>query len=147
MKMEENMVPYVHRVQYYETDQMGIIHHSNYIRWMEEARTDFLEQAGWGYAKLEQLGVISPVLAVDCRYKEMTKFYDQIVIWVWIKELKGVRLVIGYKMAKRDNGHIVLEGATEHCFLDRGQKPVRLKKILPGFYQTLTELAEKGAPA
>ena len=48
--------PYKHTVQYYETDRMGITHHSNYIRWMEEARVDFLEQAGWGYDKLEEAG-------------------------------------------------------------------------------------------
>ena len=47
------MKPYIHKVQYYETDKMGITHHSNYIRWMEEARVDFMEQIGWGYDKME----------------------------------------------------------------------------------------------
>lgn len=41
--------PYQHKVQYYETDQMGIVHHSNYIRWFEEARTDYMEKMGMGY--------------------------------------------------------------------------------------------------
>ena len=53
---------YVHTVQYYETDKMGITHHSNYIRWMEEARVDFLSQIGWEFAKLEAMGIVSPVL-------------------------------------------------------------------------------------
>ena len=65
---------YEHKVQYYETDQMGIAHHSNYIRWMEEARIDFLNQIGWDYKTLEENGVISPVTAVDCKYKMTTKF-------------------------------------------------------------------------
>ena len=60
------MRPYLHRVQSYETDRMGITHHSNYIRWMEEARVDFLEQLCWGYDRLESLGVASPVLGVEC---------------------------------------------------------------------------------
>ena len=47
---------YHHKVQYYETDKMGIVHHSNYIRWMEEARIDFLGQIGWNYKKLEDMG-------------------------------------------------------------------------------------------
>ena len=47
------MKPYTHKVNYYETDKMGITHHSNYIRWMEEARIDFLESIGFGYDKLE----------------------------------------------------------------------------------------------
>ena len=67
------MQKYRHIVQYYETDKMGITHHSNYIRWMEEARIDFLRQIGWDYAKLESLGIISPVIAVDCKYKKSTR--------------------------------------------------------------------------
>jgi len=56
------MNTYRHTVQYYETDKMGITHHSNYIRWMEEARVDFMSQIGWDYAKLEKEGVICPVV-------------------------------------------------------------------------------------
>src|SRR5699024_6892716 len=52
------MHAYLHTVQYYETDQMGITHHSNYIRWMEEARVVFLDEVGWGYDKLEEMGLI-----------------------------------------------------------------------------------------
>ena len=59
------MTPYVHQVQYYETDRMGITHHSNYIRWMEEARVDFLRQIGWGYDRLEAMGIVSPVTAAS----------------------------------------------------------------------------------
>ena len=55
---------YTHKVQYYETDKMGITHHSNYIRWMEEARIDFLEKSGFSYDKLEKDGIISPVISV-----------------------------------------------------------------------------------
>ena len=60
---------YKHTVQYYETDKMGITHHSNYIRWMEEARVDFLNKIGWGFDRLEDLGMISPVTEVECKYK------------------------------------------------------------------------------
>ena len=67
---------YRHTVHYYETDKMGITHHSNYIRWMEEARVDFLEQIGWGYDKLEKSGILSPVIGVDCKYKTSTTFSD-----------------------------------------------------------------------
>ena len=60
--------PYEHHVKYYETDQMRIVHHSNYIRWMEEARMDLMEQMGFGYDKMEELEIVSPVLSVssDC---------------------------------------------------------------------------------
>ncbi len=55
--------PYEHHVKYYETDQMRIVHHSNYIRWMEEARMDLMEQMGFGYDKMEELEIVSPVLS------------------------------------------------------------------------------------
>ena len=72
--------PYKHLVQYYETDQMGIVHHSNYIRWFEEARSYILEENGFGYKKMEELGIISPVLSVNARYKSMTHYYDTVII-------------------------------------------------------------------
>ena len=66
------MKAYKHTVQYYETDKMGITHHSNYVRWMEEARIDFLKQLGWDYARLEKEGIISPTVEVSCKYKRST---------------------------------------------------------------------------
>ena len=68
------MKPYQHTVQYYETDRMGITHHSNYIRWMEEARVDFLAQLGWNLERLEAMGAVSPVTALDVKYRHDTKF-------------------------------------------------------------------------
>ena len=59
------MKPYIHRVQYYETDRMGITHHSNYIRWMEEARVAFLEEIGWGYDRLEAEGVVLSLIHIS----------------------------------------------------------------------------------
>ena len=94
------MKTYIHKVQYYETDKMGITHHSNYIRWMEEARIDFLDQIGWSYAKMEEEEIISPVLAVDCRYKHSTTFSDEVSVTVKVKEFKGVRLILEYIMKK-----------------------------------------------
>ena len=75
---------YEHRVQYYETDRMGITHHSNYIRWMEEARVAFLDGTGWDLARLESLGIVSPVVAVECRYKQTTTFPE--TIWIGVSD-------------------------------------------------------------
>ncbi len=130
------MEAYRHTVQYYETDRMGITHHSNYIRWMEEARVDFLRQLGWGYDRLESEGVVSPVTALTCRYKATTTFPDVVTVRVAVEELKNVTLRIGYTMTKQD-GTTVFEGASEHCFLDGGGRFVRLRRELPEFYAAL----------
>ncbi len=129
---------YRHIVQYYETDKMGITHHSNYIRWMEEARIDFLAQIGWSYAKLEEEGIVSPVTAAACSYKKSTTFSDAVDIEVIVAEFKGVRLKLRYVMRNED-GEIVCEGDSEHCFLNAQGAPVRLKKEYPGFYEALVE--------
>lgn len=64
------ITPYEREAHYYETDQMAIIHHSNYIRWFEEARTDYMEK-WFSYEYLEEEGVMIPVLEVGCTYKSM----------------------------------------------------------------------------
>lgn len=134
------MALYKHKVQYYETDKMGITHHSNYIRWMEEARIDFLERIGWPYDKLEKEGILSPVLKVSCQYKKSTTFADEILIDVKVKEFNGVRLVIEYEMKKADKEDIIFTGESEHCFLDEESRPVRIKSKYPELYKTLTDL-------
>ncbi|MCH5274108.1 MAG: acyl-CoA thioesterase [Lachnospiraceae bacterium] len=135
------MRQYEHKVQYYETDKMGIVHHSNYIRWMEEARVDFLEQIGWGFDKLESFGIVSPVTAVTCAYKASTVFPEIISIFVTVEEFKGVRLKLKYEMRKADNT-LACEGHSEHCFLDADGRVVRLKKEYPEFYEVLVSLAK-----
>ena len=88
MKEKNELMPYEREVFYYETDKMGIVHHSNYIRWMEEARVDFLEKIGWSYDQLEKVGLVSPVLAVNAQYNHPTYFGDIVSIDVEILELK-----------------------------------------------------------
>ena len=133
---------YKHTVQYYETDKMGITHHSNYIRWMEEARVDFLKQIGWSYEKLEADGVISPVTAIDCRYKASTTFPDEITIAVSVAEYCGVRLKFRYEMTDAA-GKTVFEATSEHCFLDRSGRIVRPERELPKLHECLVSLASE----
>ena len=68
--------PYSRRVYYYETDKMGIVHHSNYIRWFEEARVDLIEQAGLPFETVEAQGLMTPVLSAESTYKLPFKFGD-----------------------------------------------------------------------
>lgn len=127
---------YMHTVQYYETDKMGITHHSNYIRWMEEARVDFLTKIGWSYDKLESCGIVSPVIGLDCTYKKPTAFPDEVYVTVSIEEFKGVKLKIGYYM-ENAKGETVFEGHSMHCFLNENGMPIKLAKEFPGFNAAL----------
>ena len=69
-----NMGVYRRKAQYHETDQMGIIHHSNYVKWMEEARIDFMKELGFGYGEVEKRGIVSPVAGVSVSYKKPVLF-------------------------------------------------------------------------
>lgn len=126
---------YERRAQYYETDQMGIVHHSNYIRWFEEARVDFLRQAGAGYEKMEADGIISPVLSVACQYKSMVRFDDQVEIRIGITFYNGIKLCLCYEVRDKASGTVRCTGESAHCFLGKDGKPVSLKKSYPKYHQ------------
>ena len=134
---------YLRKVHYHETDKMGITHHTNYIKWMEEARIDFLDQIGWSYARLEREGIISPVIGVECRYQHPTTFAATVRIRVGVEEFKGVKLVIRYHMTNEETGQAVLTGTTMHCFTTPDGRPLILKKQFPELDKTLRELAEE----
>lgn len=139
------MEPYLHHVQYYETDRMGITHHSNYIRWMEEARVAFLEELGWGYEKLEDMGIVSPVTQAACEFKKPTTFSDVVEITVEVREYRGVRLLLSYRMVNERTKELVAEGTSGHCFLNREGQVMILKKEHPEFDKILKELAQASA--
>ena len=130
------MTSYKHKVQYYETDKMGIVHHSNYIRWMEEARVDFLEKIGWSYDQLEKVGLVSPVLSLNIDYSHPTYFSDMVSIDVEILELKMSKMRVGYKMTNEE-GKVVDKCESSHGFLLSSGRPAILKREFPGLYEAL----------
>lgn len=138
----QEIKPYEHKIQYYETDRMRITHHSNYIRFMEEARTYFLEQIGWGYDRMEEAGIVSPVLSVECDFKHATTYADVLSIEVKVLELGAARVKLGYTMMS--GGKVVCTGATTHCFMGTDGRPMRIKKELPEFCEGLKALMESG---
>lgn len=127
------MFVYTHKVHYYETDRMGVTHHSNYIRIMEEARVAYLDAIGASYAQIEADGVISPVLAVEGNYRHTTTFDDVIEVSVYIKAMTTFKLKIGYTM--RCRGEEVFEGVSMHCFLDKENKPLAIAGHYPQFVE------------
>ncbi len=124
---------YERKMNYYETDRMGIIHHSNYIRFLEESRCYWLEQIGMPFGTLEDEGITIPVLGVNVDYKHHVTFGDTILINVFTKEYTGVRMTIGYNVTEKESGKVVLTGETKHCFTNRELRPINLKKVNPEF--------------
>ncbi|MCR5233234.1 MAG: acyl-CoA thioesterase [Lachnospiraceae bacterium] len=129
---------YIHKTQYYESDQMGIIHHSNYIRWFEEARTAFLDDMGYAYARLEHEGVVCPILSIECEYHRMMKYGDTARIEVEIEKFNGIKLIVKYRVYLESTGALCSEGRTSQCFLDGDHKPISMKKYNTEFYEKLS---------
>lgn len=100
---------YQHKVQYYETDRMGM-----------------------GYDEFESLGLISPMLSVSCNYKKTTTYGDVIDIAVYLKDCAHLKIRVAYVMTCR--GEVVCTGESSHCILDAQGRPVSLKKRYPELY-------------
>lgn len=133
------IMPYEHKVQYYETDKMGVVHHSNYIRWFEEARVDFLDKLDMSYERMEAMGVFSPVVSVECRYLGMTRFGEVVRILPRIEKFNGIRLIVTYEVRDRESGELRCTEKSSHCYLDENGKPVSLKQACPAFYEIYKE--------
>ena len=126
--------PYKHKVQYYETDRMGIVHHSNYISWFEEARTDLMEQMGMGYEEMEKRGIMSPVLSVEADYLRMVHFGSVVTVNAYIKEYNGIKMTIVYEVVDSKTEMVHCRGLTKHCFINEAGKPVSLKQSCLEFH-------------
>lgn len=120
---------YERKINYYETDKMGVVHHSNYIRYLEEARCCWLDNIGLPFSLLEENGITIPVLGVNCEYKYHVSFNDIIIIRLFIKDYSGVRMTVGYEITDKETGKKVLTGETKHCFTNKELKPINLKKF------------------
>lgn len=137
--------PYLHKVQFYETDGMSIVHHGNYILWMEEARTDFMDQIGWSYHRAVDAGIDFAVTDVSCAYRSMTRFGETVAITMAVQALSPAKLQLSYKMVNAGTGELRAEGTSGHFFYDRAKaRPVALKKALPELWQLLESLYHKG---
>lgn len=119
---------YTRKINYYETDKMGVVHHSNYIRFLEEARSRWLEELNISMERLEKEGYTIPTLEVNCKYKYHVTSGDTIIIKPKITEYNGVRMTVNYEVTEKKTGKTVIEAWTKHCFTDKNLKPINMKK-------------------
>ncbi|MBP5558909.1 MAG: acyl-CoA thioesterase [Bacteroidales bacterium] len=130
------MTPYLHEVRYYECDRMGVTHHSNYVRIMEETRIDWMDRLGYGFERMEAEGIVSPVVAISVNYKHPTTFKDIIEVELTVAEMSELKISFAYTM--RVGGKVVCTATSTHCFLENG-RPVVLAKRFPVLYQAICD--------
>lgn len=122
------------RVRYAETDQMGVAHHSNYVIWCEQARTDHMRNLGVSYSGLEDQGVRLAVVDAHVRYRAPARYDDVIRIRCWVRDVTSRRVVFGYALERGDDGHLLATAQTALIAVDSQHA---LTRIPPGVRERL----------
>lgn len=122
-------------VRYYETDQMGIVHHSNYVRYFECGRTAMLKEVGLPMEEVEKAGIMMPVISVECRYKVPALLGDTLRIVTSFDEVPKARMIIRSEIFNA-KGQLVCEGCVGIGFIDAAsRRPVRCPKMLVDIFE------------
>jgi acyl-CoA thioester hydrolase len=131
------------RVRYAETDQMGVVYHSNYIIWFEVGRVEMLRQLGFAYSEMEKLdGIHMAVVDVHCRFKIPARYDDVIVVRTRLTNLRDSLLHFGYELLRED-GTLLAEGESVHLVVNSQFKRTRIpEKYYPSFLKAAGRVAE-----
>lgn len=131
------------KVRYNETDQMGVVYHSNYYHWFEIGRTELLDELGLPYKEIEQMGTMLPVIESHCVYKNPAKYADELTVFTKLVLLKGTRMKFEYNIMREADNRLIAVGDTVHTFIDNSFKPVNPKKHNPKVFNMLSGVLNK----
>ena len=123
------------RVMYADTDQMGVMHHGSYVKYLEVARTELMRFCGKPYKEMEKDGVISPILDLNIKYIKPALYDEELVVKTWISKIKGSRIVFDYTISRGDV--LLTKASTTLVFLDA--KTMRPSDIRDSFIKTIQE--------
>ena len=129
-------------VRYAETDQMGIVHHSNYPIWFEAARTDFIKKMGMSYSQIEKRGFLLPLIELNCKYKGSAKYEDRIIVKTGIKAITYSRITFFYEVFRFGEDAIITLGETMHVWTDKELKHLNIKKHAPDIYELISKAVQ-----
>src|SRR5690625_1746875 len=143
------------RVHYKATDQMGVVHHANYISWFEMGRTEMMRHLGIAYRDMEALGLLLPVLDVKVKYHKPAHYDDCVAVYTTLTEFSPIRLTFNYEIRRvsegecqhheneqltEPEGELLTSGQTVHMWLNNKWKPARLNKVAPEVYDELKKI-------
>ena len=123
--------PYLRKVNFYETDQLGVVHHANYLKWLEEAREDFLSGTCLQGDLLWNKGIRVPVISCSCTYKKPARYPSEVLIYTTLQSYNGLRFSFHYELRLKDSGKLAARGETSHCFVDERMKPIHIQRRYP----------------
>lgn len=124
-------------VRYAETDQMGIVHHSNYPVWYEVGRTDFIKAMGISYSEMENRGILVPLLSLDCQYRRPALYEDELTVRTHLVRANAVKMEFEYQIFKKGEYEPINTGHTLHGIVNHNLQPIPLKRTHPDIYEML----------
>lgn len=134
-------------IRYAETDKMGIVYHANYLLYLEDARTDYLEKLGFPYEKMEEAGYLSPVVDCQLTYGAPLHFGDTAVVRTRVVSNRPTKTVYAYEVFREgqdfEHDRPCLTGTTTHCVVDAQTfKPVSVKRVFPELFELYAAACE-----
>lgn len=114
------------RVRYGETDQMGHAYYANYLFWFEQARGAWCRDRGFTYKSLEEMGYMLPVVEAHLRYKGEVKYDDDIIVRIWLSEVKRAAMRFEYQVINEKTQAVTTEGYTWHVLMGSQRKAVSI---------------------
>ena len=122
------------RVNYSETDQMGVVYHARYLVWLDVARSEHLRLSGMSYRELEQAGLRLAVSELAIRYRQPARYDDLIRIRCWVREVASRRVDFGYAVEHTEDERLLATASTRLLALDTGMAlarlPERVRQVL-----------------
>ena len=125
------------RVIYADTDAMGIVYHTNYIRWFEIGRTELMRDAGVVYNDMEKDGFFLPLTQLECHYLYPARYDDVVIIESRIECFRRASVKFAYEIWDEKHERLLVEGSTVHAFLNRAGKIVRAPAEVAGIFTAL----------
>jgi acyl-CoA thioester hydrolase len=129
------------KVRYAETDQMGIVHHSNYYVYFETAREDFIIGSGISYKDIEDMGIMMPLIETQCKYIQGAKYADNLIIETTLEELTPIKVTLQYKVIREIDDKLIAEGKTVQAFVNKESfKILNIRRKNLDFWSKLEKL-------
>ncbi len=128
------------RVRYADTDRMGVVYHANYLIYFEACRSSLIRKLWKPYSEIERDGYLLLVIEAFCRYRKGAQYDELLDVYGRVADFSDTRIRFEYRILSAQEGTLLVEGSTEHCFTDRRGKPRRMPRELKAI---LTEMQEK----
>ena len=140
------MVAVKDRVRFVETDLMGVVHHSNYLRWFEMARVEYLRTANVLLPDLIADGILFPITEVQCKYRQSAYFDEMIRVEARLVDFSRAKLCFAYRVVRETDNVLLAEGTTQNVFTDEKGRIIRLPQLYFERIEALRQ-AENGGVA